>query len=41
MAHGLSLIAASRGYFLWGYAGFSLQGLLMLWSTGSRVHGLQ
>ena len=21
----------------WGYAGFSLQGLLTLWSTGSRV----
>jgi hypothetical protein len=39
-AHGLSLIAASGDYFLWGYAGFSLQGLLTLWSTGSKVHGL-
>ena len=37
--HGLSLVAVSMGYSLsWG-TGFSLQWLLLLWSTGCRVHG--
>ena len=36
--HGLSLVAASRGYSLLRCAGFSLQWLLLLQSTGSR-HG--
>ena len=36
---GLSLVAASGGHsFLW-YAGFSLQWLLLLWTTGSRRKG--
>ena len=33
---GLSLVAASGGYFSLWCAGFSLQWLLLLWSTGSR-----
>ena len=36
---GLSLVAASRGYLL-RCEGFLLQWLLLLQSTGSRVHGL-
>ena len=46
-AGGLSLVAVSRGYSLLRCAGFSLQWLLLLWSTGSRrvssvvvAHGL-
>ena len=35
---GLSLVAASRGYSLL-CTGFSLQWLLLLWSTGSRHAG--
>ena len=35
-AHGLSLVAASRGYSLLQRAGFSLRWLLLLQSTGSR-----
>ena len=35
-AHGLSLVAASGGYSLLWSASFSLQWLLLLWSTGSR-----
>ena len=38
-AHGLSLVAASRGYSLLRCAGFSLQWLLLLRSTGSRRVG--
>ena len=38
---GLSLAAASGGYSSLQCAGFSLQWLLLLWSTGSRAHGLQ
>ena len=38
-AHGLSLVAASRGYFSLMCAGFSLRWLLFLWSTGSRHAG--
>ena len=34
--HGLSLVVASGGYSLLWCAGFSLQWLLLLWSTGSR-----
>ena len=34
--HGLSLVAASRGYSSLRCAGFSVQWLLLLWSTGSR-----
>ena len=34
--HGLSLVAASRGY---SAVGFSVRGLLLLWSTGSRSMG--
>ena len=37
----LSLVAVSGGYSLLPCAGFSLEWLLSLWSTGSRVHGLQ
>ena len=37
--HGLSLVAASRGYSLLWCAGFSLRWLLLLWSTGSRHTG--
>ena len=36
----LSLVAASGGYYSLQCVGFSLQWLL-LWSTGSRVRGLQ
>ena len=38
-ALGLSLVAASRGYSSLLCAGFSLQWLLLLWSTGSRHAG--
>ena len=38
-ARGLSLVAVSRGYSLLRCAGFSLQCLLLLWSTGSRRAG--
>ena len=37
--HGLSLVAASRGYTLLQCAGFSLWWLLLLWSIGSRHTG--
>ena len=37
----LSLVAASGGYSLLRCAGFSLRWLLLLWSMGSRGHGLQ
>ena len=37
--HGLSLVAASRGYSSLQCAGFSLQWLLLLWNTGSRHAG--
>ena len=37
--HGLSLVAASRGYSFSRCAGFSLQWLLLLQSTGSRCTG--
>ena len=37
--HGLSLVAASRGYSSLRCTGFSLQWLLLLWSTGSRRAG--
>ena len=36
---GLSLVAASKGYSSLRCAGFSLQWLLLLWSTGSRRAG--
>ena len=36
---GLSLVAASGGYSLLWCAGFSLQWLLLLWSTGFRLAG--
>ena len=39
-AHRLSLVVVSRGYFLLQCMGFSLQWLLLLWSTGFRVCGL-
>ena len=35
-AHGLALVAASRGYSLLWCTGFSLRWLLLLWSTSSR-----
>ena len=38
-ARGLSLVAASRGYSSLRCTGFSLQWLLLLWSTGSRHVG--
>ena len=38
-AHRLSLVAASGGYSLLQCADFSLQWLLLLWSTGSRRTG--
>ena len=38
-AHGLSLVEKSRGYFSLQCVGFSLQRLLFLWSTGSRLSG--
>ena len=37
---GFSLIVASGGYYLVWCAGFSLQWLLLLWSTGSMARGL-
>ena len=40
-ARGLSLVASSEGYSSLRRAGFSLQWLLLLQSTGSRVRGLQ
>ena len=40
-AHGLSLVAASRGYSQLRCTGFSLQGHLLLWSTGSRRTGFR
>ena len=39
LLHGLSLVAASRGYSLLWCTGFSLRWLLLLWSTGSRHMG--
>ena len=39
VAHGLSLAAVSRGYSSLRCAGFSLQWLLLLQSTGSRHVG--
>ena len=36
----LSLVVASRGYFLVVVQGFSLRWPLLLWSTGSRAGGL-
>ena len=38
-ARGLPLVAVSRGYSSLHCAGFSLQWLLLLWSTGSRRVG--
>ena len=38
-AHGLSLVAASGGYSSLRHVGFSLRGLLLLQSTGSRRAG--
>ena len=38
-ACGLSLVAASRGHSSLWCVGFSLQWLLLLWSTGSRHTG--
>ena len=38
-ARSFSLVAASGGYSLLGYAAFSLWWLLLLWSTGSRHTG--
>ena len=38
-AGGLSLVAASEGYSLSPYMGFSLRWHLLLWSTGSRHVG--
>ena len=35
----LSLVVASGGYSSLQYAGFSLQWLLLLWSTDSRCAG--
>ena len=37
--HGLSIVSASRGYSSLRCTGFSLQQLLLLWSTGSRCVG--
>ena len=39
VAHGLSLVAVSGGYSWLRCAGFLLQWLLLLWSTGSRRIG--
>ena len=39
LLHRLSLVAASGGYSSLRYAGFSLQWLLLLRSTGSRRSG--
>ena len=41
LLHGLSLVAASKGYSSLWCAGFSLQWFLLLWSMGSGVLGLQ
>ena len=41
VARGLSLVAASGGYSLLRYAGFSLRWLLWLRSTGSRHAGFR
>ena len=41
LRRGLSLAAVSWGYSSLWCAGFSLRWLLLLWSTGSRAHGLQ
>ena len=38
-AHGLSLVAVSGGYSSLRCVGFSLQWLLLLWSTSSRCAG--
>ena len=38
---GLSLVAVSQGYPWWQSTGSSLQGLLLLQSTGSQPCGLQ
>ena len=38
---GFSLVAMSGGYSLVALCGFSLRWLLLLWSMGSRVLGLQ
>ena len=40
-ARGLSLFAVSGGHSSLRCAGFSLRWLLLLWSMGSRVRGLQ
>ena len=37
--HGLSLVAASRGYSSLRFTDFSLCWLFLLWSTGSRLKG--
>ena len=39
--HGLSLVVARGGYSSLWCVGFSLQWLLLLWSTGLQAHGLQ
>ena len=39
LPHGLSLVAVSRGYSLLSCSGYSLWGLLLLWSTGSGQVG--
>ena len=41
LAARLSLVVVSGDYSWWQYKGFSSRWLLLLWSTGSRVHGLQ
>ena len=38
---GFLLVAGSRGLLFIAVRGFSLQCLLLLWSTGSRAHRLQ
>ena len=38
---GFSLVVQSRGASVVVCAGFSLQRLLLVWSTGSRMFGLQ
>ena len=38
---GFSLVAASGGYSSFQYMGFSLQWLLLFWSTGSRACSLR
>ena len=37
---GFSLVAESRGYSVVQCSGFSLRGLLLWWSSGSRALGL-